>query len=321
MPDKDFKYYLYCFEKLRRDYKNGGAPHKPILLLSIIEAIKNGLITNDHIYILPELVGLFKSNWNNLVSTNHQCLFALPFYHMNSESFWNLIPNKGCEIWVQSKGSMRSLQNLTLAINYALLDVDLFNILKNPENNEKAKIFILEKYFPETKINYGNTSFLNEIENQIVNEDSETYSNRIVELRKELEEDSYQEEIFVRSSIFKREIPKIYNQTCCISGLRIDSILNVSLIDACHIIPFSESNNDTITNGIALCPNLHRAFDRGLISIDENYKVLVSSKFTESNSDYSILPLRGKEILLPSEQKYFPTLESIRWHNINIFKG
>jgi putative restriction endonuclease len=37
-------YYLSCFQKLRRDRKNGGAPHKPILLISIIQAFQSGII-------------------------------------------------------------------------------------------------------------------------------------------------------------------------------------------------------------------------------------------------------------------------------------
>jgi putative restriction endonuclease len=41
------------------------------------------------------------------------------------------------------------------------------------------------------------------------------------------------------------------------------------MIDGCHIIPFSKNYNDTIINGIALCPNLHKAFDRALITTDE----------------------------------------------------
>ena len=33
---KDLSYYVHCFTSLKRDNKNGGAPHKPILLLSVI---------------------------------------------------------------------------------------------------------------------------------------------------------------------------------------------------------------------------------------------------------------------------------------------
>jgi len=87
-----------------------------------------------------------------------------------------------------------------------------------------------------------------------------------------------------------------------------------SMIDACHIIPFAESYNDTITNGIALSPNMHRAFDRGLISIDNDYRVLVSSKFIESDSVYSIRQFEGSSIILPENSSYYPSLENLAYH-------
>ncbi len=71
------------------------------------------------------------------------------------------------------------------------------------------------------------------------------------------------------------------------------------MVDACHIIPLGESYYDTITNGIALFPNLHRAFDRGLIAIDNNYKVVVSKTFKEEVTNYSIRIFEGQEIMLP----------------------
>ncbi|WP_379661331.1 HNH endonuclease [Pseudopedobacter beijingensis] len=45
--------------------------------------------------------------------------------------------------------------------------------------------------------------------------------------------------------------------------MRLSSTYGHHFIDACHIIPFSLTHDDRITNGIALCPNMHRAFDRG----------------------------------------------------------
>jgi len=102
---KDLLYYIHCFTHLKRDMKNGGAPHKPILLLSIIRLFENGIFINNQIYVLPELVASFKTNWNKLVTTNHFPIFTLPFYHLCSEPFWKLVPNAGCKaaMWVQSK--------------------------------------------------------------------------------------------------------------------------------------------------------------------------------------------------------------------------
>lgn len=85
-------------------------------------------------------------------------------------------------------------------------------------------------------------------------------------------------------------------------------------------VPFSDSYNDTITNGIALCPNLHRAFDRGLISIDDNFRVLVSQSFREDQNNYSIKTLTGKKLFLPTEGLFHPSLSNIEWHRNNVFK-
>nr|NQU88958.1 HNH endonuclease [Bacteroidota bacterium] len=317
MPAKNLKYYCFRFENLRRDYKNGGAPHKPILLISLIQAFQQGVYKATEITITPELVGLFKSNWKRLVETNHQCLFTLPFYHMSTEPFWKLIPNIGCEIWVKSKSSMRSFANLTTAIKYARIDKELKDLLLEKDESEVLLQFILEKYFPDTKGNFssGANNYISDIENQIIKEPNEIYQARLFQIRKEVDNDAFQEEVFVRSNIFKKEIPKIYNYTCCISGLRIDAVDNISMIDACHIIPFSESYNDTITNGIALCPNLHRAFDRGLISINKIYQVIVNKNFSEPyRSSHNIKQFEKVEILLPENEKQYPSLNSLTYH-------
>ena len=119
---------------------------------------------------------------------------------------------------------------------------------------------------------------------------------------------------------FKREIPKIYNNTCCISGMRIDATISISMVDACHIVPFNVSYDDTVTNGIALCPNLHRAFDRGLIAIDAKYKVVISRVFREEETSYSIKTFENKKINLPNLKSYFPLKKNFEWHSNNIFK-
>lgn len=107
------------------------------------------------------------------------------------------------------------------------------------------------------------------IEESDQNENPVEYKRKFAELKNRLNNEAYQEEVFARGGIFKREIPKIYDNTCAISGTRVDALLSISMVDACHIVPFSEGYDDTLVNGIALRPNLHRAFDRGLISISE----------------------------------------------------
>lgn len=216
---------------------------------------------------------------------------------------------------------MRSFSSLNAAVDCAVIDEDLFLLMAEKNNNNILQQFLLGEYFPKTKNNFSNSQggeqqIFDDIESKILHEDGVEYRKEIVRLMQEQNE----EEIFIRGNIFKREIPKIYNNTCCISGMKIDATINISMVDACHIIPFSESYNDTITNGIALCPNLHRAFDRGLISIDSDYRVVVSNTFKERDSNSSIHLFMGKEIRLPVMKDYFPSKENLGWHRINVFK-
>ena len=78
--------------------------------------------------------------------------------------------------------------------------------------------------------------------------------------------------------------------------MRIITGYSIQMIDACHINPFSESHDDTISNGISLCPNLHRAFGRLLITLDEDYRVVIKP-FAEDESIYSIKQFDGKQII------------------------
>lgn len=312
--NKNLSYYIHCFTHLKRDSKNGGAPHKPVLLLSVLQMFEQGVFCDNRIYVIPELVASFKSIWSKIVITNHFPIFALPFYHLNSEPFWKLIPNQGCEKWVESKSSMRSFGNLTTAVNYASIDKELFEILSIHENIDILKWSLLDRYFPETKSHF-NISNDNFPSGNLLHEKSDVYIQKIINLKNEVDENTFQEEVFIRSGLFKREIPKIYNHTCAISGLRISAIANVSMIDACHIVPFSECYDDSLSNGIALCPNLHRAFDRGLISISDNYTILINKNFIENKkSVFNISQFEGKRISLPYSEELYPSLENIAKH-------
>ncbi len=338
MQRKDLAYYLNAFTTLKQDRasakKNGfAAPHMPILVLSIIQAFERKPSSDERIYLTPELIDLFTSNWALLVkSGSYHPLIAQPFYHLKSEGklplWWRLVPNPGCELWLENAGSMRSLRNLTSAVDHAEIDRELAVVLNDANSRQVLRYAVLEKYFPgQTGINLDTTgNHFEEISRQIVSEDPKTYIATVKKLKEEMsgsdvQRELFQQEIMIRGGAFKKEVPKLYGYRCCISGLKIDAMFTVSMIDACHIVPFAKSYNDTITNGIALCPNLHRAFDRGMIAVDDNFEVVVSERFTESaGSVYSIKQLVGNPILLPIEPRHQPLAENFAWHRKYTFK-
>lgn len=315
--------YLRAFSKIKRGVtKYGKAPHKIILLLSVLQFAKNNKFISNQIFITPELIMLFKSNWSALVKTEHVCNFALPFWHLKGDKFWKLIAKPGFESGIMIKESVSGLNELNAMVDYAVLDNELYQLINHHESNDILRAHLLDLYFPDfgadsvSHITYQ-TNVFDEIENKILHEKPSDYR---AEIKKLLEEKN-EEEIFIRGSIFKREVPKIYDYTCSITSHRIETISNITMIDACHIRPFSESFDDTISNGIALCPNLHRAFDRGLISIDSDYKVLVSSNFHENRNAFSLRGLEGKQILLPKDEKFYPSQKNLEWHRTIVFKS
>ena len=58
--------YLQAFTRLKRgNTPLGIAPHKPVLLISLIELIEKGLVTENKVYVNADLVGTFKENWQH----------------------------------------------------------------------------------------------------------------------------------------------------------------------------------------------------------------------------------------------------------------
>ncbi|MFM7424194.1 MAG: hypothetical protein ACKO7W_04220 [Elainella sp.] len=101
-------YYAKKFQRLRVDRAHGIAPHKPILLLSVIEQIRTEIITENKIYLSSELIQTFLKYWSYLGSLNHHPDISRPFFHMRSGKFWYLWANPGYEKVISSKESCKN---------------------------------------------------------------------------------------------------------------------------------------------------------------------------------------------------------------------
>lgn len=291
------------------------APHKPVLLLAVFESFRLGEINENKIYITAELISRFRSIWNQLVTSNHTPNFSLPFFHLSREKskIWHLNVKPGFEKALTSSRSIKSLGMLRELSNYAILRDDVFVAIQDASSNLILIQTLLDTYFEGTKLKNTSSNYLTSIEKKLLSDSSNQYRLEFEAEFKLKEKTEIEEEVFLRSSVFRKTIPKIYNDTCAISGMRI--VANgISMVDACHIIPFSESHDDTIGNGIALSPTIHRAFDRGLISIGLEYKVLVSKNFVESYSSSSLHQFENKIVRLPENERHYPKQENLEQH-------
>jgi putative restriction endonuclease len=80
----------------------------------------------------------------------------------------------------------------------------------------------------------------------------------------------------VRDANFRLEVCRAYDDTCAVTGLKIVNGGGRAEVQAAHIKPVAAGGPDVVRNGIALSATVHWLFDRHLISIDENYRLLVA---------------------------------------------
>ena len=116
------QYYAKKFQRLRVDRAHGVAPHKPILLLSVIEAFAKGKITENQLELSETLNRTFLKNWSYLGSPCHNPDIARPFFHMKSGKFWHLYANPGFEKVLAAKIKLKTLGEVKRAISHAYLN-------------------------------------------------------------------------------------------------------------------------------------------------------------------------------------------------------
>jgi putative restriction endonuclease len=107
-----------------------------------------------------------------------------------------------------------------------------------------------------------------------------------------------------------------YKHNCALTGYRMTTLEMESIVDAAHIHQFHDSRNNDPCNGIALTKNAHWQFDRGLWSLNNDYRVLVNrEKFTEEGiPGQRLSDFKGRRIFLPDNPRYWPEQHYLEWH-------
>lgn len=79
----------------------------------------------------------------------------------------------------------------------------------------------------------------------------------------------------LREMDFRKRVLEAYGHHCAMCGVQL------GLLDAAHVLPVEcPGSTDETCNGVALCALHHRAYDRGLVTFDEKYQILVSEAQT-----------------------------------------
>jgi len=151
---KDLENYCSKFEKLHPNRVRNGAgqlicaPHKPVLLLSVMDLIGNGLISDNEIVFSDQLKHSFDEHWDVFVSESQKEAgyrpdIKKPFYHLKNlgkpwqkEPFWHHEPE------------ISDFRDLKI-VQYAYLDEILFGMLQSEGAREQLAEVLEETYFSE----------------------------------------------------------------------------------------------------------------------------------------------------------------------------
>ncbi len=119
--------------------------------------------------------------------------------------------------------------------------------------------------------------------------------------------------------MFRQAVLTAYEERCCISGLDIPTLLVAS-----HIVPWAEDKTNRLNPRNGLClSNLHdRAFDKGIISISEDCRVMISPKYRFLKQEFfqaAIVSYEGRRITLP--KRFMPDEAFLFLHRTSVFQN
>ncbi|XSC48513.1 HNH endonuclease [Bradyrhizobium sp. RDT10] len=122
-----------------------------------------------------------------------------------------------------------------------------------------------------------------------------------------------------RERSFMHNVRSAYSNRCAMTGLRLINGGGRPEVQAAHIQPVASKGPDSVRNGLALSGTVHWMFDRGLISIGDDYKILVATNHVPE--DAARLLNQNGSINLPKDEALYPNAHYLKFHRDKLFKG
>ena len=271
---------------------NHERPHKPAMLLAVMDLIESGAIEQNLLPFSTELRERFTHYFETVGSVDDKNTPWNPYFYLRSEPFWSHVPTPGNEAAVVALSSPPTLGNLPTLIEGAALTPDLWNAVIDATQRPRLRDVLISRYFPQHRDILLNTPMASAVTKE---EDAEYQAPG-------------------RSAGFRRIVVQVYEHQCAACGLRLRRPDGATIVDAAHIIPFSESQNDHPRNGLALCKNHHWAMDRSLIAPSPDYLWIVSKELDSRQAgEMELISLSNRPLILPKEKAYHPLPEALKW--------
>lgn len=278
--------------------KDGPAPHRPLLLLALLDLVEEGKLTDRVLTRTPELTFRFLAYGRVVVARRSQKLdIRMPFHHLSSQQFW--APQT-------SDGQPSTSRDTTTRV---LLETSFRDALDDPAFRLAARQLIITRFFDKAEQDGLFTAAGLPVTSEATAAEVEQRAQGATPVKRG------------REARFRLLVVAAYNYTCALTGHRLITMTAGSLVDAAHIHQFSDSRNNHPTNGLALSKNAHWLFDNGLWTIREDFTVQVAEDhFFESHPlGMGLLSYRNQNILLPQSKQLWPAFEHLAWHRKHKF--
>src|SRR5258705_7184540 len=122
-----------------------------------------------------------------------------------------------------------------------------------------------------------------------------------------------------RKRSFMHNVRAAYSNRCAITGLKLINGGGRPEVQAAHIQPVASKGPDSVRNGLALSGTVHWMFDRGLISIGDDFGILVARNHVPDEA-IRLLNQNGM-INLPNDSTLYPNAHFLKFHRDLVFKS
>lgn len=284
---------------LRRDKRGDHErPHKPALLLAILDLVESGEVTSNRVPLSDALIDRFKGYFDIVGRGDDRPTIQNPFFHLCGEGFWDLLPQPG-ERPLYQRGNVTgapSVAQLRRRMSHGAFSRDLWERVADAGQRAALRAALITRYFPDQRRQLLDFSH---VENHDV-------------LREEPPPPG-------RDAAFRKVVLAVYDHRCAACGTRVVVQPDLSLVEAAHLVPFAVSHDDRPANGIALCRNHHWAMDRRLIAPcpDPEHRAgvwRVSPRLDDRiEGQQDLLGLDRRTVIAPKAEQFMPTIEALRW--------
>jgi putative restriction endonuclease len=299
---KDLEYYVSKFKALNVNRSGGHAsPHKPSMLLAVLELAESGHLLDNKIPFDDVLLTRYAAYFEIVRSERDHLNPWMPYFHLRKDGFWHHVPLPGREAILVSKDSARQRKDVVENIDHVHLDAELHGLMRNADQRHLLRELLVLYWFPDHQVQLFELARVAAEEEQILNEPL-----------KHLRDASNLQPS--RSAAFRRIVTEAYGFRCAATGWRVVLPDYSVLVEAAHIIPFSETQDDRPQNGIALTPNFHWAMDRSILAPGPDLKWHVSKSLDDRIADNEpLVAINGSALILPKDPRFRPDPDALEW--------